>query len=393
MTEPISAASSFTQKLDRFFLIGANRNARLDGVRAIAILLVIAIHSQVHGTIPQEIPLYPRILSMLGWIGVPVFFVLSGYLVGGGLFRSMTESRLDLREFYISRSLRILPAAYAFLVLSSWMRVGWNLATLKNFLFLVNYYKEDAFQGNFYSLCIEEHFYLLLPVTLLLLRKYLRVTTLAQLGRCALVGIVLVSLTRANLALRPWERVDTQQIFRMTHTNLDFLLYGIIAYVVVRQGTLSAKAWLGCFYPFLLLLAYIPLAWVHWETNPVYYRGIFLGCLYPLAALWAFAFVVFALTQDSWLNRLLSSPMMRWIAVLSYPMYLWNEVVLSLPWYHAFLEGSRAVFTNPWVAYLFYMICNVAINAVASLLSFSLIERPFLKWRAKWLGASKPVLA
>src|SRR5580698_7194888 len=103
--------------LDNFFLIKPGRNAQLDGVRAIAILLIVLIHSLIHSTIPVDLPMFPRVLSAFGWIGVPLFFVLSGYLVGGGIYDAMSRGTFRFGDFYTNRSLRILPAAYVFVVI------------------------------------------------------------------------------------------------------------------------------------------------------------------------------------------------------------------------------------------------------------------------------------
>jgi peptidoglycan/LPS O-acetylase OafA/YrhL len=371
------------KRLDNFFLIKPGRNGQLDGVRAIAILLIVLIHSLIHSTIPADIPLFPRVLSAFGWIGVPLFFVLSGYVVGGGVYESMSRGTFRFGDFYTNRSLRILPAAYAFLVISSWPRVGWNLATLLNFSFLINYYKDYAFQGNFYSLCIEEHFYLLFPLLLLLLIRYFQVKSLNRLAAAAIAGIVLVSLLRARLGLVSTSPpLDYQDIFRRTHTNLDFLLYGILAFVVVKKNWLPAIGWLGASFPFLLLLAYLPLALIYRQAFLADTRSAFFARYDPVVAIWAFGFVVLALTQRGWFVRALGCALFRWIAVLSFSMYLWNEVVMDWGWYGRFLDSSRRFLTNRWVAYPFYLFCDAAIMVLVALVSFALVERTFLMGRS-----------
>ncbi len=150
----------------------AARLAGLDTLRAIAITIVILFHLQ--GFLPAA--LHP--VAGVGWMGVDLFFVLSGYLIGGQILRPYaTGDRVNLAEFYCRRAYRILPAYLVILLLyffvPAWrewpgLAAGWKFLTFTENLFL-NYPADLAF-SHAWSLCVEEHFYLLLPLIVVGLR-------------------------------------------------------------------------------------------------------------------------------------------------------------------------------------------------------------------------------
>jgi Acyltransferase family len=146
------------------------RSVGADLLRALAILLVMLWH------LPK--PATPALLGALkpyGWIGVDLFFVLSGYLIGTQLLTPLVRGeRVNLRAFFVRRSFRILPAflvvlcVYVFVPVTretSAMEPAWRFLT-----FTMNFGLNFAENGTFshaWSLCVEEHFYLILPLLLL----------------------------------------------------------------------------------------------------------------------------------------------------------------------------------------------------------------------------------
>lgn len=138
------------------------RLKQLDVLRAVAVLLVLC--SQVHSF---------DWLQRCGWIGVDLFFVLSGFLVSGLLYSEYKKyGSLSPKRFLVRRGLKIYPALYTFvigsviLMLLTRMKIPLDLL-LAEILFVQNYY--GALWGHTWSLCIEEHFYLLLTAGLYLL--------------------------------------------------------------------------------------------------------------------------------------------------------------------------------------------------------------------------------
>lgn len=146
----------------------------LDTLRAAAILAVMFFHLTIFGELPEGILPLP----WFGWMGVDLFFVLSGFLIGQQLLRGWTEEqRPSFGRFYLRRAARILPA-YWFVLLLYFLVPAWRessgLPPLWTFLtFTLNLdvnLRQHAF-SHAWSLCVEEHFYLLLPLLLALLMR------------------------------------------------------------------------------------------------------------------------------------------------------------------------------------------------------------------------------
>ena len=137
----------------------------LDTLRALAIALVMLYHFMIQGLLPSALEPVARV----GWIGVDLFFVLSGFLIGSQLMRPLLKGeRLSLREFYRRRAYRILPAFLTVMLLYATVPVWreaqgpvapWQYVTFLWNLLLIGYPEHRAF-SHIWSLCVEEHFYL-----------------------------------------------------------------------------------------------------------------------------------------------------------------------------------------------------------------------------------------
>ena len=143
------------------------RNKRLDILRAIAVFLVIFNHGGAK--------IWPA-LSHVGWIGVDLFFVLSGFLISGLLFNEYKScGSVDFRRFFIRRGLKIYPAFYVFLFLTGVLSyiIFHTIVSANRYIaevfFVQNYYR--GIWDHTWSLGVEEHFYIFLPILLLLLAK------------------------------------------------------------------------------------------------------------------------------------------------------------------------------------------------------------------------------
>src|SRR5713226_5024265 len=138
----------------------SKRNQSLDVLRGVAVLLVIANHY----------PYYA--LARAGWIGVDLFFVLSGFLISGLLFSDLlSQGSISLGRFFIRRGLKIYPAFYFFLGLTTLLSPGirHDGRILSEVFFLQSYL--PRIWGHTWSLAIEEHFYIMLPLLLIVLNR------------------------------------------------------------------------------------------------------------------------------------------------------------------------------------------------------------------------------
>src|SRR6195256_4653137 len=208
---------------------GRERQPGLDLLRAIAIIIVVIYHAGIMG-----FPVPGRV-HRFGWIGVDLFFVLSGYLIGGQLLAPLArDQRIHLGRFFARRALRIMPAYFVVLaiyfLLPSWREYPEMSQPLWKFLLSVQNIglRGGTAFSHAWSLAIEDQFYLVLPLLLLLISRWKRagviVPCLVVLGGLAL---------RAFLAWRnPGDGGVSFRGFQMwiyypTWTRLDPLVFGV----------------------------------------------------------------------------------------------------------------------------------------------------------------------
>jgi peptidoglycan/LPS O-acetylase OafA/YrhL len=356
-----------------------NRLPGLDLLRAIAIVWVMLFHSWVVGG--QLGPLQP--IADYGWMGVDLFFVLSGYLIGYQLLRPLSlGERLHLDEFYRRRAYRILPAFLTVLAVYAWfpawreapgLQPVWQFLTFTVNL-LIDYQHNQAF-SHAWSLCVEEQFYLVFPLLAWLLtrRPSLRITV------C--VGVAVVAegmLMRAYASLHQLDYLQT--IYYPTHTRLDGLLAGVVlaaihAYRPNAWRVMQLKAH---------SLAVAGLAMTGMAIWLFSDRESFAASVYgyPLLAL-GFALLVAAGAGRQSFGRW-HVPGAGWMAAMSYSLYLSHKLAM-----HAV---ANALASHPalhgWVAFVLYA---VAILALGALLHYG-VERPFLRLRDRG-AAVKPKTA
>ena len=352
----------------------------LDGVRAIAILMVIVYHA-LNGlpgaTTSQNIFLK---VAQQGWVGVDLFFVLSGFLITGILMD--VESPVHaLRRFYARRVLRIVPVYVAFLIFSLWIApiVGtmhpeevaqlhreqlWYWTYSFNFLIAFHTWQATSFPlAHLWSLSVEEQFYLLWPFAALLLAP-------ATLKRTALGCIVAAELCRVLfIALGAGGQVN----FVMLPCRMDSLAAGAFLACAYRDPALWKRV-LRARWP-MAVAAVIPLVAI------ALYRGKFssqapLEQLFGFPAIIVLASVVIASAVES--GRGLSSPVLGLIGKVSYGMYVWHLVVMRMI-VHVQLSPDLASPQMWWVFYLVRATGTICGAVVLALISWYVIERPFLQ--------------
>jgi len=328
-----------------------SRIAALDGIRCVAVVLVFYDHLvQLHTT---------------GWYGVDLFFALSGFLITTILLAERGE-RHFWRMFYVRRITRILPPFLFILVLSSlfahvqWKVLWpWVLFSLSNVAILVHYPEMSAASfGIFWSLSVEEHFYLLWPFQV---RRLSRRT----LAIVVIVGLVVGPLLRALWILH---HHSDDSLYYLTPFHLDGILLGSLlalgcSHPPVKQSLTRVSMWIVP-----LEVAIGALVW-HGFANPVI-GAAFKASLIACATALIVAYVV--LQPHSWIARVLSLPPLPWLGQISYGLYLYHQLIWSRLLRVAYLTH----FEHPWLIRLGCIVLSIAL----AWLSFAFMETPLLRW-------------
>jgi peptidoglycan/LPS O-acetylase OafA/YrhL len=344
----------------------STRIPQLDAIRGVAILLVI-----LHNESGQYPSLHLQRLFANGWMGVDLFFVLSGFLITGILADSK-QSNGYFKKFYARRCLRIWPLYYSVIffmfVVVPFLRPSDAHTLTENSspwwaypLFLQNFLIPIPTDGTgplgvTWSLAIEEQFYLVWPWVV-------RYSSHAQLRRIA------ISVMCLSPALRFYLSFHDVNLYTNVFCRLDGLMAGALLALAVRSDSFLPaefvrRAW-------IVLLIAIPLAFVL-EAFSV--RWI----VYSLSAVASASLVYLALfSEQKWLRWALTNRFMVYTGTISYGLYLLHKIPFDMA--KAFHLDRPPLVMLPLVLTACY---------VAAVLSWNLLERPFL--RLKGLFESKP---
>jgi len=211
-----------------------------DLLRAVAILLVMLVHLPAEAT-----PLPLAGIQPYGWIGVDIFFVLSGYLIGNQLMaEAARRNAIDFKTFYMRRAFRILPAFLLVLAVYTLVPSLRDAPTMQSFwrflTFTVNFGLDPRLGGAFteaWSLSVEEHFYLLLPLLVVLLKRRATMVSVALLvATIVIAGMGLrLALWQSQVgplveiqAYREALAVYLRDIYYPTYNRLDGLTFGVV---------------------------------------------------------------------------------------------------------------------------------------------------------------------
>ncbi len=358
-----------------------DRCAPLDGLRTLAILLVIAGHCATQldtgSTSPEAQMLMHFPLIRFGWSGVDLFFVLSGFLIGSQLWKEFRETeKIRILPFLWRRALRIWPLYYLFLVLALLVTSsGEDVQRLwPDFFFLTNYFESSVFPGS-WSLSIEEQFYLLAPLFVFWLgRLGLRTRWTIALSLFCLAPLMRFLTLRFQLSHFQFSDLllVTDFLQKPLQTHYDSLLVGItLAWIFIDHPHRIQKI-----SPWLILFGVNSLAIVLGFSNPplLGYSGFAL--LYGGIVWWSVS------QKSGALIQFLSAKPFYFISRLSYGMYL-NHFFLLL-----ILSSLRDGLLKSFgflLAYFFYLFLVVGISVAFSLFTFLTVEIPcFFSFRGRF---------
>ena len=349
--------------------------AALDGLRGVAILLVLFYH---YGASGLGFGMTSPILSMshVGWIGVDLFFVLSGFLITGILYDSRTGPRY-LRNFYVRRILRIFPLYFTALIIVMILSVLWSSAGIWGTanplwiaLFLTNAIAAFAgpdsvgVLGHFWSLAIEEHFYLFWPFVVAwgsrrrLVAVCLSIIILSFTARCAAV----------LYGLSP------DAVYFLTPFRIDALAAGAVISLAIR-GPLGIE---GLIIPAWVLgsISLVCLLVLTLLCNGLPYSDPMVQMLgYSLLALMFGSVILIGLTWSP-ATTLFENSILRWFGKYSYGLYVWHPIVNSLLFYAGLKE---LLGIDNKYEHSAFLVLGFSLSVAVALLSYHLLEMPFLR--------------
>jgi peptidoglycan/LPS O-acetylase OafA/YrhL len=346
----------------------------LDGLRALSVLLVIVLHTLLRNTLYKFIPFPLRLLGN-GALGVFIFFVISGYLITTLLLREQEKTHaISLKSFYVRRAFRILPPLYFYVFVLAILGAtghlpGTNHRELITALTLTRNYSHHVdlwAMEHLWSLCIEEQFYLLWPITLVLCLLHRNVAAGRRYATRIALGLILAEPFIRILCFRYLPAFRNTGMFHMQADGLMFGALGALQQGHARFERIYARAtrwpWLLPVLIFIVLGSLTVRFQNYWDLP----LGMTLnGFLILMWLLWLVR------NPISIQGRILNQPAVMWIGRLSYSLYLWQTFFT----HHLDVEvfgrnGWWDTFPTSWI-------CIFAVAAI----SYYCIERPALRLR------------
>ena len=343
----------------------------LDGIRAIAVIMVLAYHLKLA-------------LFKSGFLGVTVFFVLSGYLITGILISEVEEEgTIDLKNFWLRRIRRLVPAVMSMAVVIIFVSAVVNriiftkgckdfLASVLGFnnwwqIFnKVSYFEAAGVPSPFthcWSLAIETQFYLIYPLILLGIYKLVKSRGEGRAKRGLLFAgvtllLALISVILMIVLFDPQQ--DASRVYYGTDTRAFSLLFGALLAIlweyrmVPRRLSASVNMVLGSVSFAVLLVMTIA---INGSSNFWYRGGQFLGTILTVLMVYAVS------GRKTWLSRFLSNPVLKWIGDRSYSIYLWHYPIILLI--------SKGIKASWWITLI-----EIVLSVVLAELSYRFIETP-----------------
>lgn len=356
--------------------------SEFDGLRAIAILLVIVFHSALSIiNVDDTLDAPKTFLSFLmaGWCGVDLFFVISGFLITGILIDTASIPN-NLSKFYIRRILRIFPLYYAAITVY-FISVFWskNIRLLPSdityLLYMQNFFHEAHhpidFLGHFWSLAVEEQFYVFWP--LIFLSFYNRSKPLL------FCSIFLLMAFAEYSRIMMVEQGLNVLAYKWTFTRIDSLLAGALVALLIRSSNLrklNSYAQLGMVISaIVIVIIAVTNKKFYSLESPVLKYGLSANALF-FASLIAW---LFTSSRNIW-KYLLGSRLLVSTGKISYGIYIFHWIIVALLVHSRFYDSDKGFLYN----FATVLLQTLFLSYGLAYLSFHLFEKKFLLLKNKY---------
>jgi len=368
---PIAVADESLESPKPFF----SHMPALDGARGIAILVVMLYH--LEWLVPE---LHPYVKG--GFLGVDIFFVLSGFLITSILLSEREKTgKISLRNFYVRRCIRLIPAFWLFLIgiycFGSLLLPRFQAGLVygrNDFLYAITYSMNwfsatnpgyDSNLNHSWSLAIEEQFYIIW--SLILFKAFSEKWKHKQILFLTLGLVAVLCISRA---IRAGIGTDTRILYYSTDTRIDSLLIGCAASMLfvwkMLPADLASRAWFKVFALASVVASLLVLFSFSHENAGLYIIGL------PVFTT-AVAVMIYwlACRENTAIHKLLGNNVLRWIGNISYSLYLWHYLMY---------EYAKKEFATPGSE----IVVGVVLAFTIAAASYHLVEKPFLRLKFRF---------
>lgn len=327
----------------------------IDGLRAIAVLPVILFHAGITA-------------FRGGYVGVDVFFVISGYLITGIILKDLQLGRFSILRFYERRARRILPALFLVMLVCipfAWMWMppqhykdfSKSLVAVTLFASNVLFYREGGYFDlaanekpllHTWSLAVEEQYYLLFPILLIFLWRFRR--------NLAFFAIALLAFLSLSLSEWGWRNHPVPNFYLAPTRVWEFLAGSIVAFLRVNKSQQSGN--IAALLGFILILFSI----FYFDENTPF------PSIYAMVPVGGTVLILMYGTKGTWVAQLLSLRVFTAIGLISYSAYLWHQPLLAFARLHNLHKPAQ------WE-----MLSLAALSLPLGYLSWRFVEQPFRK--------------
>ena len=373
-----------------------SRIPQLDGIRGLAVAMVVLDHaSYLYQRPPEQIPMGASVhgvtravlsITSQGWLGVELFFILSGYLITSILLKTRGANSY-FTSFYARRVLRIFPVFWLTLLALAFIFPHSHSFFLVAVLFLANVSGWFGVAGLYYplwSLCVEEHFYLIWPFVV------------RTFQRRVLFGVC-IAICLADPILRgffAWKMGASffDKAWYFSGFRFEGLAYGAILALIAPQMTARQKKIFGSLAMAIgvgIFAAAVPLGVLH-SSASVLATIIHASAGLTFASVLFFGLVCFSLGLDEKEARVFANAPLVLLGELSYCLYLVHQMVFWGwdHWFDALRTGSFV--SRPFAYFAFRLAICFTISMLIALLSRNLVERPILSLKRYFPANRRP---